>query len=78
MNNTDFLWVEKYRPRKIEDCILPESNKKTFAEFLNKKEIRSCKCTIIKMGPRKPLCYFNFRFGTGCSYFRIEILWMAS
>ena len=39
MNNTDFLWVEKYRPRKIEDCILPESNKKTFAEFLNKKEI---------------------------------------
>ena len=39
MNNTDFLWVEKYRPRKIEDCILPESNKKTFTEFLNKKEI---------------------------------------
>jgi DNA polymerase III delta prime subunit len=39
MNNTDFLWVEKYRPRKIEDCILPESNKKTFMEFLNKKEI---------------------------------------
>ena len=39
MNNTDFLWVEKYRPRKIEDCILPESNKKTFVEFLNKKEI---------------------------------------
>ena len=39
MNNVDFLWVEKYRPRKIEDCILPESNKKTFVEFLNKKEI---------------------------------------
>ena len=39
MNNADFLWVEKYRPRKIEDCILPESNKKTFVEFLNKKEI---------------------------------------
>jgi DNA polymerase III delta prime subunit len=39
MNNADFLWVEKYRPRKIEDCILPESNKKTFMEFLNKKEI---------------------------------------
>ena len=39
MNNADFLWVEKYRPRKIEDCILPDSNKKTFLEFLNKKEI---------------------------------------
>ena len=39
MNNADFLWVEKYRPRTIEDCILPDSNKKTFKEFLNKKEI---------------------------------------
>jgi len=39
MNNADFLWVEKYRPRTIEDCILPDSNKKTFLEFLNKKEI---------------------------------------
>jgi DNA polymerase III delta prime subunit len=39
MNNADFLWVEKYRPRRIEDCILPDSNKKTFLEFLNKKEI---------------------------------------
>ena len=34
-----FLWVEKYRPQTIEDCILPDSNKKTFLEFLNKKEI---------------------------------------
>ena len=25
-----FLWVEKYRPQVIEDCILPESIKKTF------------------------------------------------
>ena len=35
----EFLWVEKYRPKTIEDCILPESNKKTFLDFLNKKEI---------------------------------------
>jgi DNA polymerase III delta prime subunit len=33
------LWVEKYRPNKIEDCILPENIKKTFQEFSNKKEI---------------------------------------
>jgi DNA polymerase III delta prime subunit len=39
MTRNEFLWVEKYRPRKIEDCILPESNKKTFLEFLNNKEI---------------------------------------
>ena len=35
----EFLWVEKYRPKKIEDCILPEQTKKTFLEFLNKGEI---------------------------------------
>ena len=35
----EFLWVEKYRPRKIEDCILTEDLKKTFSEFLNQKEI---------------------------------------
>ena len=39
MNNTDFLWVEKYRPQTIEDCILPDNAKKMFQEFLNKKEI---------------------------------------
>jgi DNA polymerase III delta prime subunit len=37
--NSDFIWVEKYRPKTIEDCILPENTKKTFQEFLNKGEI---------------------------------------
>ena len=35
----DFLWTEKYRPKKIEDCILTENIKKTFNDFLNKGEI---------------------------------------
>ena len=29
------LWVEKYRPSRIEDCILPAELKATFAEFVN-------------------------------------------
>lgn len=33
------LWVEKYRPRKIADCILPETIKGTFQEYVNRKEI---------------------------------------
>ena len=33
------LWVEKYRPKKIEDCILPDSLKATFQEYVNRKEI---------------------------------------
>ena len=36
---SEFLWVEKYRPKTIEDCILTEDLKKTFSEFLNQKEI---------------------------------------
>ena len=36
---SDFLWVAKYAPKTIEECILPESTKKTFQEFLNKGEI---------------------------------------
>jgi DNA polymerase III delta prime subunit len=39
MNNTDFLWVESYRPKTIDDCILPSQIKKTFKDFLNKGEI---------------------------------------
>ena len=36
---SDFIWVEKYRPKTIEECILPSSIKKTFTEFLNRGEI---------------------------------------
>ena len=39
MMNDDFLWVEKYRPKTIDDCILPKSIKKTFAEFVNSGEL---------------------------------------
>ena len=35
----EFLWVEKYRPKTIEDCILPQSTKKTFLDFLEKGEV---------------------------------------
>lgn len=37
--NEQMLWVEKYRPNKVEDCILPDSIKSTFQEYVNKKEI---------------------------------------
>ena len=36
---SDFLFVEKYRPQVIEDCILPDETKKTFKEFVEKGEI---------------------------------------
>ena len=36
---SDFIWVEKYRPKTIEECILPDDTKKMFQDFLNKGEI---------------------------------------
>ena len=33
---SNFIWVEKYRPQTIQECILPEDTKKMFQDFLNK------------------------------------------
>jgi DNA polymerase III delta prime subunit len=35
MMREEFLWVEKYRPRKIADCVLPENLKTTFQQFVD-------------------------------------------
>ena len=37
--NTDFLWVEEYRPKTIDDCILPDSLKTLFKSFIKKGEL---------------------------------------
>ena len=36
---SDFIWVEKYRPQKIDECILPDHIKKTFQDFVDQGEI---------------------------------------
>lgn len=38
-NPEQFLWVERYRPHRIQDCILPESLKQTFQEFVDQDNI---------------------------------------
>ena len=63
----EFIWVEKYRPKTIDECILPESTKKTFKEFLKKGEIPN----LLLAGPpgigkttvAKALC---FELGVDC------------
>ena len=35
----EFLWVEKYRPQTISDCILPDGLKQTFQEYVDAGEI---------------------------------------
>ena len=44
----DFLWVEKYRPKTIRDCILPDELKKTFGLFVQDKHIPNM---ILSGGP---------------------------
>ena len=43
----NFLWVEAYRPKKIDDCILPQSFKNTFRQYLETGEIQN----MILCGP---------------------------
>ena len=35
----EFLWVEKYRPKNIEHCILPKELQDTFKSFVTKGEV---------------------------------------
>ena len=39
MEPEQFLWVEKYRPRTIEQCILPQDIKDQFDKFISKGEV---------------------------------------
>ena len=37
--NEEFLWVEKYRPKTVEETILPAELKATFQQFVDQKNI---------------------------------------
>ena len=68
---SDFLWVEKYRPKTIEHCILPESIKQTFKDFLKEGEIPNLLLTgpagVGKTTVAKALCE-----QLGCDYILIN------
>ena len=40
-NQNEFLWVEKYRPKTIEECVLPQSLKETFTEVVKHGELHN-------------------------------------
>ena len=44
----DFLWVEKYRPRCIDECVLPNNLKETLKEFVSQGDIPNL---ILSGGP---------------------------
>jgi DNA polymerase III delta prime subunit len=39
--STDFLWVERYRPQTIKDCILPQNLESTFQEMVKLQETQN-------------------------------------
>ena len=39
MIRDDFIWTEKYRPKTIDECILPKQLKKTFQTFVDQGEV---------------------------------------
>ena len=38
-DSSQYLWVEKYRPKTIDECVLPESLKTTFKEFVSQGQL---------------------------------------
>lgn len=90
MESNQMLWVEKYRPHKIEDCILPETIKSTFQEYVNRKEIPNLLLTgsagVGKTTIAKALCeevgcdyiVINGSDDNGVDYIRIKVKNYAS
>ena len=57
---SDFIWIEKYRPKTISECILPQSIKKTLQDFVDAGELSNMLFTgppgIGKTTAAKALC----------------------
>lgn len=41
MNPNEFLWVEKYRPKTISDCVLPDNLRDTFLDIIKSGEMQN-------------------------------------
>ena len=41
MSKSEFLWCEEYRPKKIDDCILPNELKATFKKIVESGEMHN-------------------------------------
>jgi DNA polymerase III delta prime subunit len=70
-NENQFLWVEAYRPKTVEDCILPERLKIPFREYVASKNIPNMMLTgsagVGKTTVAKALCE-----EVGCDYMVIN------
>ncbi len=47
-NLLDLLWVEKYRPKTLDECVLPDSHRQSFQKFIDD---RNCPHLLFQGGP---------------------------
>lgn len=90
IDEKDFAWEEKYRPKTVEDCILPSSTKRTFQSFVDSGKIPNLflfgragagKTTVAKAMCQQIGCDFLFLNGSsenGIDTFRTKITGYAS
>jgi len=90
LTNESFLWVEKYRPSTVSDCILPDRLKRPFQEYVDKQEIPNLMLTgsagVGKTTVAKAMCdeiginhlYINASENRGIDVLRTTIRGYAS
>lgn len=86
----EFIWAEKYRPKKLDDVILPERIKEKFAEYIATKQIPhmlfSGSAGIGKTTVAKAICneidadmlYINASKENGIDTIRVKVTQFAS
>ena len=67
----EFLWVEKYRPRVIEDIVLPETIKKQFRSFVEQGNVPNLLLSG-SQGTGKTTCAKAVLEELGCDYIVIN------
>ena len=72
---SEFLWVEKYRPKRISECILTEELKNTFTQFLKQKEIPNLLLSG-SAGTGKTTVARAICEELHCDYIMAEFLWV--
>ena len=87
INENEFVWVEKYRPQKIDDIILPKSIKETFLEYITQSKIPNLLLTSNSAGLGKTsiakilvnetkgdLLFLNGNLDTGIDVMRSRVI----
>ena len=87
INENEFIWVEKYRPQKIDDIILPKSIKETFLEYITQSKVPNLLLTSNSAGLGKTsiakilvnetkgdLLFLNGNLDTGIDVMRSRVI----